>query len=160
MTTSGRRASRVQILGVPVDPLTVDDLHEQLLRFVRQNARATILHANVQAINLAQSVPGFAAILRSADLVFCDGYGVILAARLLRQHLPERITYADWMWPLAELCAREGLSVYLLGGKAGVAEAAGKRLRDRNPQLRIAGAHDGYFQKSAEADGFADRRQP
>ena len=33
-----------------------------------------------------------------AELVFCDGAGVVLGARLLGQRIKRRITYAEWMW--------------------------------------------------------------
>lgn len=141
------RRQRVHVLGVPVDPLTVPELHQELLGFVRANARATVLHANVHAVNLAQRHRWFAEILDRADIVFCDGHGVMLGARILRQDLPEKITYADWMWELAALCAREGLSLYLLGGRPGVADAAARRMIERNPGLRIVGTGHGYFDK-------------
>ena len=149
-------APRVQILGVPVDPLTVDGLHERLLAFVREGARATVLHVNVQGVNLAQQHDWFARILRQADIVFCDGYGVILGARLLRQHIPQRITYADWTWQLADFCRHEGLSLYLLGGRRGVAETAARNLVARVPGLEIAGAHHGYFDKRPRSAASVD----
>ena len=148
MLETDRRA-RMWVLGAPVDPLTVDELHAHLVRFVRTNARATVLHANVHAINLANRYAWFAKALQEADLVLCDGYGVILGARVLRQHLPARITYADWTWDLAALCKREGLSLFLIGGKAGVADAAAEQLLLRTPGLRIVGTHHGYFDKDA-----------
>lgn len=145
------RSSRVDVLGVPVDPLTVDDLHERIRRFVHERARATVLHANVHAVNLAARHPWFAKILQDADVVFCDGHGVMLGARLLHQHLPARITYADWTWELAAFCSSEDLSLFLLGGRPGVADAAARRLIDRFPGLRIAGTHHGYFEKDSAA---------
>lgn len=150
--TSVDRRTRVDVLGVPVDPLTVPELHEHLLRFVRTNARATVLHANVRAINLASRYPWFAEILRRADLVFCDGHGVMLGARLLRQRLPAKITYADWTWELAAMCERERLSLYLLGGEPGVAAAAARRLGERVQGLRIAGTHHGFFDKHDDSN--------
>jgi N-acetylglucosaminyldiphosphoundecaprenol N-acetyl-beta-D-mannosaminyltransferase len=140
---------RVVVLGVPIDPLTIPELHERLLQFVRGNGRATVLHANVHAINLAQRFPWFGDRLRQADLVFCDGHGVMLGARLLGQHLPERITYAEWMWRLAAFCETHGLSLYFLGARDGVAAAAAGRLQGRHPRLRIAGTHHGYFDMAA-----------
>jgi N-acetylglucosaminyldiphosphoundecaprenol N-acetyl-beta-D-mannosaminyltransferase len=145
---NGRREP-VVVLGVPIDPLTVPELHERLLHFVRGGARATVLHANVHAINLAQRFPWFGDRLRAADLVFCDGHGVMLGARLLGQHLPERITYAEWMWRLAAFCETHGLSLYFLGAGDGVAAQAAHRLRARHPRLRITGTHHGYFDMSA-----------
>lgn len=140
--------NRVDVIGVPVDPVTVDQLHERILAFIRTGKRATVLHANVHAINLAWKHAWFAQILREADLVFCDGAGVRLGARLLGQQLPARITYADWMWRLAGWCASQRLSLYLVGGEQGVAAIASDRLRTRHPGVTIAGTHHGYFDKA------------
>ena len=142
-------SARVHVLQVPVDPVTVDELHRHLLRFVGDRAKATVLHANVHAVNLAADDKSFASILSTADLVFCDGHGVMLGARLLGQRIPVKITYADWTWDLAGMCEREDLSIYLLGSRPGVAAAAAARLRDRHLGLRIAGTHHGYFDHTA-----------
>ena len=149
-------SARVHILGVPVDPVTVDGLQRHLLRFIRDGVKATVLHANVHAVNLAVGDRAFAAILSAADLVFCDGHGVMLGARLLGQRIPVKITYADWTWDLAAMCEREGLSLYLLGSRPGVAAAAAARLRDRHPGLRIAGTHHGYFDHTAGGEASLD----
>lgn len=148
-TTPGDQ--RADVLGVPVDALTVDALHERLRAFVREGRRATVLHANVHAVNLAHRHAWFARLLRDADVVFCDGYGVQLGARLLGQHLPARITYADWMWQLADWCAREQVSLFFVGAAPGVADAAAERLVARFPRLVIAGAHHGFFDKTPDS---------
>lgn len=150
------QVARTELLGVAVDHLTVADLHTRILTFVRGHHRATILHANVHAINLAQHDEAFAGALRSADLVLCDGFGVILGARILGHHIPERITYAEWTWQLAEFCQREALSLYLLGGRPGVAQVAAGKLCERFPALRIAGTHHGYFDKQLGSSENAD----
>lgn len=139
---------RVEVLGVPVDPVTVEALHDRIGAFIRTGARATVLHANVHAVNLAGRHAWFARILQQADLVFCDGAGVQLGARLLGQHLPARITYADWMWPLAAWCEAQRLSLFLVGAEPGVADLAAARLRARAPALRIVGTHHGFFDKT------------
>jgi N-acetylglucosaminyldiphosphoundecaprenol N-acetyl-beta-D-mannosaminyltransferase len=139
---------RVLVLGVPVDPVTVDELHAHIRRFVTADARATILHANVQAINLVWRHAWLARIFEEADLVFCDGAGVQMGARILGQHLPERITYADWLWRLAAWCRSEHLSLFLIGARPGVAALAADRLRECCPGLLIAGTHHGYFDKT------------
>lgn len=154
MDTSERTGSPlgVHVLGVPVHPIEVGELHAAILRFVRGRLRATVLHANVHAINLARHDPCVMRTFRDADLVFCDGHGVMLGARLLGHRLPAKITYAEWTWCLADLCAREGLSLYMLGSRPGVAAAAADRLRTRHPGLRIAGTRHGYFDMSVNAD--------
>jgi len=139
---------RVNILGVQVADLEVDELHEYILRTVRTNGKQQVLNVNVHALNLAYRNPWLRACFNQAGLVFCDGAGVILGARILGRKLSRRITYADWMWQLGEFASVNGLSLYFLGGRPGVAAKAAARLRERFPGLVILGCQDGYFEKT------------
>ncbi len=140
----------IDILGVPVHPLTVAELHDQLAQVIDHDNRARILHVNAHGLNLAVELPWLSAFLNEAELVFCDGVGVILGARLLGYHIPERITYADWMWQLADFAARHDYSLYFLGARPGVARAAADRLVAHHPNLRICGIQDGYFDRTRD----------
>ena len=138
----------IDLLGVRIDLVTVDLVHTQILEFVRQGRRALVFNVNVRALNLAHSKPWFRDFLNRADLVFCDGAGVMLAARILGQRIPERITYADWMVPLSRFACESGLRLYLLGGREGVALRAAKCLHTSIPGLEIVGIGHGFFDKS------------
>jgi len=140
--------SRVDVLGVGVDLLTVEELHAKLRRFVAGSEHALVLNANARCLNLCYEDRELRDFLNGADVVFCDGVGVMLAARMLGRRIPERITYADWMWRLAAFAEREGLSFYFLGARPGVARKAADRLRERHPDLKVAGLHHGYFDRT------------
>ncbi len=144
-------AHQVNVLGVGVDPLTIEELHAEIGRLVRGRGRALVLNANVHCLNLCHEHPELRNFLNRAEVVFCDGAGVMLAARILGRRIPERITYADWAWRLAAFAAAEGLSLYFLGARPGVAEEAARRLEGRHPSLRIAGVHHGHFDHSVES---------
>jgi N-acetylglucosaminyldiphosphoundecaprenol N-acetyl-beta-D-mannosaminyltransferase len=135
----------VDILGVPVDALTKVQLHDELDRRIRAKDRGLVLHVNVHAMNLASERSWLRTALKEAAIVFCDGAGVILGARILGLRIPERITYADWMWELGFIASQRGWRLFLLGGRPGVAERAAQRLRERFPAVQIAGTHHGYF---------------
>jgi N-acetylglucosaminyldiphosphoundecaprenol N-acetyl-beta-D-mannosaminyltransferase len=72
----------------------------------------------------------------------------MLGARILGHRIPQRITYADWIWQLAEFAEPRGITFFFLGARPGVAQNAAERLRERYPDLRIVGIHHGYFDKS------------
>lgn len=148
---SGIRAEGVSVLGIGVDPLTVPELHGHVADAVRAKGRATFLHVNVHALNLACRYPWLHDYLNSADLVVCDGAGIQLAARLLGSRLPARITYADWIWQLAAFAELEGFTMFLLGARPGVAQEAALRLRERHGRLNIVGCHHGYFDHRADS---------
>jgi N-acetylglucosaminyldiphosphoundecaprenol N-acetyl-beta-D-mannosaminyltransferase len=139
---------KINVLGVGVDPLTVEELHERMLGFVENGDRALVLHANAHGLNLACRDERLRGFLNGAQIVFCDGAGVMLAARLLGRRIPERITYADWTWKLAAFAEERGFSLFFLGARPGVAEKAARRLEYRFPKLRIAGAEHGYFERT------------
>lgn len=147
----GRPEERIEVLGVGVDPLTVDDLNAKIGREIRAGGHALVLNANVHCLNLAYKDYALRSFLNGAEVVFCDGSGVMLAARLLGRRIPERITYADWAWRLADYAASEGLTLYLLGARPGVAKKAAENLKERHPDLRIPGIHHGHFDLSTDS---------
>ena len=99
------------------------------------------------ALSCAQE-PALAREMNRAALLLPDGIGIPLAARLLGQSGWERVTGIDTAQWVMQSAADRGLSLFLLGGKPGVAKAAAQNLRRRYPGLCIAGCHHGYFAKS------------
>jgi N-acetylglucosaminyldiphosphoundecaprenol N-acetyl-beta-D-mannosaminyltransferase len=140
---------RIDILGVGVDPLTVEELHVEVGRLVRGGKRGLVLNVNAHCLNLCYEDPKLRDFLNGAEVVFCDGAGVRLAASILSRRIPERITYAEWAWRLAAFAAAQGFSLYFLGGRPGVAREAARRLIESFPDLKIVGVRHGYFDHSA-----------
>src|SRR5574339_762629 len=93
----------ITILGVQTHLITKDALHGKIAEIIHANQHALILNVNVHALNLAFDHPWLRQFFNKAEIMFSDGVGVLLAARFMGQRIPERITYADWMWELASL---------------------------------------------------------
>jgi len=100
-----------------------------------------VITPNLDHLRRARRDAEFAGMLREADLVVADGMPLIWASRLQGTPLPERVAGSSLVWTLAESAAREGRSLYLLGGAPGAAEGAARVLQERYPSLRIAGYH-------------------
>jgi N-acetylglucosaminyldiphosphoundecaprenol N-acetyl-beta-D-mannosaminyltransferase len=141
----------IEVLGVKIHPVTVDFLFTYIAGMIRSGGKALVANVNTHAINLANELPWFRRFLASADIVFCDGWGVVLGAAVFGCKIPERITYADWIWQLAAFAEKECFSLYFLGARPGVAEEAAEKLSGRFSNLRIAGVHHGYFDKETES---------
>ena len=76
----------------------------------------------------------------AADLRVADGFPLVWAARLQGDRLPERVTGADLVWIVAERAARDGRSIFFLGGDGDTASRAVGVLQGRWPTLKVAGA--------------------
>jgi N-acetylglucosaminyldiphosphoundecaprenol N-acetyl-beta-D-mannosaminyltransferase len=144
-------ADAVQLLGVRVHTLSLPELLQGVAHVIDHRQQAVIAYANVHVLNVAYQNPRLRDFLDHADVVFCDGVGVQWGARLMGMAIPHRYTPPDWLPMLACLSAERGYSMFLLGGRPGVAEEASNRLRLQCPALRIAGTHHGYFDKRADS---------
>ena len=136
------------MLGVGVDRITVEGLHAEVARLVRRRG-GIVLNTNAHCLNLCHEDEGLRGFFAAADVVFCDGAGVRLAARMLGGSLPERITYADWLPRLAALAEEREFSIFFLGARPGVAAEAARRLRRSHPGLKIVGVRHGFFDHRA-----------
>jgi N-acetylglucosaminyldiphosphoundecaprenol N-acetyl-beta-D-mannosaminyltransferase len=101
----------------------------------------TIVGPNAHLVTLAERDDRFAAAMQAADLAVPDGISVVMASRLLRVPVPERVTGGDLMERLCEEAARYGFRVFFLGGLPGAAIMAAGNLRLRFPGLKICGTH-------------------
>ena len=135
------------ILGVYLDVIDRNGLHQAIGSSVAGGGRDVYAYANIHAINLAQQFPRVKSFFNSAHVVYCDGEGVRLGARLLGFALPPRVVLTYWVWELCALCVERGFSVYFLGAHDDVIRLAAGNAARRFPQLKIKGWHHGYFEK-------------
>lgn len=136
---------KVNLLGVQVDTLRLKDVLARISTTIDARQRALILHVNITALRIAYENFWLRQIFNQADLVFCDGMGVQLGARMLGRTIPERFTLADWIWSLAEIAQERSYSCFFLGNPPGVAQRAAQCLQARWPRLSIVGYQDGFF---------------
>jgi N-acetylglucosaminyldiphosphoundecaprenol N-acetyl-beta-D-mannosaminyltransferase len=108
-----------------------------------------VVTPNPEIVEICRENPEANRVINGADLVLPDGIGVIKGAAMLGTPLKERTPGIEFAAHLMGRMAEEGLSLYLLGAKPGVAELAAQKLAEKYPGLKIAGTHDGYFQEDA-----------
>jgi N-acetylglucosaminyldiphosphoundecaprenol N-acetyl-beta-D-mannosaminyltransferase len=134
------------VLGVPIARLDFGGILDVVAQAIEGATTSPFLvsYANAHTCNLARSDARFRDALARMNLIYLDGNGPRLAAYLAGEHLPHRMTGADWIDDLCAMCAREGASLYFLGSAPGVAEEARRRLERRHPGLRVLGTHHGF----------------
>ena len=138
----------VSPLGIPVDNLTIEDALARIIVMARRRDGKPRLVSTlnvdfiVNAIGLRASRPAHPEllhILRHSDLVTADGFPILWLSRIVGRQLKQRVCGSDLVPALAERCAKEGLSMFLLGGANNVGDRAASKLTSDHPGLRIAG---------------------
>ncbi len=134
---------KVNILGIKIDNLGKTEVLKKIDDFLSDGRQHHLVTANPEMVVAAGKDEKFLEILNKADLTVPDGFGLILAARYLRQPLQERITGVDLMLDICQIAEQKNCSVYLLGGEEGISKRAAEKIVKKFPRLRVAGAESG-----------------
>lgn len=142
-------------LGIPVDNLTLAEAVDGVVRIAnRRDGTAQLVSTLnvdflVNALGYAYSKPRHPEllhILRDSRLVTADGFPIVWLSRIMGKPVQERVAGSDLVPALARRIANEDLSLFLLGGGEGAADAAARTLVEQNPGLDIAGTAAPFIQ--------------
>lgn len=135
----------VDVLGIPVDAVTMAEAVEKVGRFIEEGGKHVIFTPNAEIIMQAQRNPELKDILKNADMLTADGAGVVLASGMLGNRLPEKVSGVDLVQEIFRTFASKGLRCFLFGARPGVAEEAAVNIIKDNPGIVVAGCRNGYF---------------
>ena len=137
---------RIDVLGVGFDNLTMTEAVSHGAALLEEPGCHYVVTPNPEIVEVCRENPTAMQAVNGADLVLPDGIGVVKGAAMLGTPLKEKTPGIEFAAGLMEKMAERGRSLYLLGAKPGVADAAAEKMRERFPGLVIAGTNDGYFQ--------------
>lgn len=140
-------SEKLMILGVAIDVVSLQSLITQICQASNQHQKLVVTYANVHTLNLAYENLAFRDLLNGCDIVFCDGFGVKLAAQILYRRSIERFTAPDWIPQLAQEFSSQNLSMFFLGARPGVANRAAEVICSQIPGTKVVGVHHGHFNK-------------
>jgi len=135
----------IQFLGVKIDNLTMAEASTQISEMSAEGAGAQVSFVNADCVNIACEDPAYLKVLGESKLVLADGIGVRLAGKILNQNVRENVNGTDMFPILCDTLDKNGRSLYLLGGKPGIAEDVGRWVKEHHPGLQVAGIQHGFF---------------
>ena len=138
------------ILGTKISSHTKYEILKEIQLTIENGNKIKILSGNIHSINMAMKYDWFKKFMNSSEIVRNDSEGIKIAGKLIGLKIPERNTWADFGWTLAEFCENKFFSLFFLGDKPGISELAKNKLLEKFPNLKIVGAHHGYFNKENE----------
>lgn len=149
---------RLELFGIPFVPLDLSGFVDEVARRLARGERGiAVFTPDAWATSRTFFDASLVELYRRADLVACDGAGVAFAARVLGNPIPQ-VPGADLAWALCGRAPKEGWSVYLLGGRPGIAERARGRLERAFPGIRVVGTHHGCFRGAGPEEEIARLR--
>ena len=136
---------KTKIMNLSFDNITMDEAAERANELLNGSKAAIVVTPNAEIAYEALHDEKLCSLLNSADLMLPDGAGVVLASKILKTPLKEKVAGVEFADRLLSILEDRGESLYLLGSKPGVGELAAQKMQRKHPKLQIAGIADGYF---------------
>ena len=140
---------KTDVMGLQFDNVTMEEALAAAQMLLRGDHAAYVVTPNAEIAYEALHDESLRALLNGADLMLPDGAGVVLASKLLKTPVKQKVAGVDFADGVLGLLEKSGQSLYLLGSKPGIGELAAEKMLQKHPKLHIAGIADGYFKDEA-----------
>lgn len=147
----GALRDRAEILGLPLDNLSMEQAVDAIVSPGASGRLRQVSFVNVDCVNLSFRDNVYRHALVNSDLRLADGIGLRIAGRILHSEIRQNVNGTDLFPLLLARLVGTGQSLFLLGGRPGVADDVARWVQTHYPAARIAGTAHGYF--PAEEEG-------
>lgn len=141
---------KVDILGVKIDDYTMDEAVDKIIKAFDSDKKYKIYTPNPEFVMAANEDKEFKDILNKGDLVIPDGIGIVIASKIMKKSIRERVAGYDLVQKVFSGIKDTDKTVYLFGAAKGVADNAVAKMKELHKGLDIVGFHDGYFDADEE----------
>jgi N-acetylglucosaminyldiphosphoundecaprenol N-acetyl-beta-D-mannosaminyltransferase len=135
------------VFGAKLTPMTREDILALIAEHIAERKQCVVASQNLHGLKVLQEEEHFRALhALPQTYVHLDGMPLVALCRLagIDARGRHRVTLLDLIWPMMELAAAEGWRVYAVGSEPAVLARGLAVIRERYPNLQIAG-HHGFF---------------
>ena len=147
---------RYPILNTYVNALSMEETVQVVEQMIENRVPVQHVVINALKVNLMRKDEELRKIVNECPLINADGASILLAARLLKVPVKERVTGFDLFVRLVEEAADKHYKIYLFGAREEVVKKVKSNLEEKYPSLQIAGYRNGYFTEADEPEIVRD----
>ena len=137
-------SKRAFILNYCVDLLTKNEGLDFVAKKIIENKGAQVVTINPEMIEMGEKNSELGFILKNADLVIPDGFGIKLALKL-RGIEQEQVPGVEFARELINICAENNYPIGFLGAKEEVLSKAVENIKQQTPNLNVVFQKNGYY---------------
>lgn len=130
-----------KLLNTYVNNVNMEETISAIEDMIRMGKKSYIVAINVDVVMKIEKDAYLKKITDEADMVLVDGKPLVWISKLHRVPIKTKISGSDLVPELCRIAADKGYTVFILGGKEGIAEQAYKRLKKQYPKIRITGTY-------------------
>lgn len=141
------------LLNTYVNNVTIHEAVAEIENWITAKKKSYVVPINVDVVVKIEDDPYLKKITDEADMVLVDGTPLVWIAKHHKHPVKEKVSGSDLVPMLCQMAAQKGYTVFILGGKEGVADKAQQCLEEKYPGIRVVGtcAPALGFEKDEEA---------
>ncbi len=139
----------IDVMGLRLHNLDRHEIAKLVAAAAAQRSKSLVINANAHLVVLSKKLPWIRLLFLQADIAFCDGAGVQLAARLLTGRALHRTTPPEWIGDALQSLGPKA-SIFWLGGRPEVVEQAARRYEMLYGTCTV-GIQHGFFDMSSNS---------
>ena len=114
---------------------------ETIEQMILSDKKSYIVPINVDVVIKIENDNYLKKIIDEADMVLVDGKPLIWISKLHHKPVKAKISGSDLVPLLCEKAAKKGYSIFIIGGKEGIAKKAQEKLEGKYPNINIVGTY-------------------
>jgi N-acetylglucosaminyldiphosphoundecaprenol N-acetyl-beta-D-mannosaminyltransferase len=130
---------KLELLNTSINNVTMQEALDAVIDMVHKDKKSYIVAVNVDVIMKMEKDAYLRTITGKADMVLTDGQPLIWISKIHKHPIKAKISGSDLVPELCRIAAQRGYTIFILGGKEGVAEKAAKNLINQYPHIQIVG---------------------
>jgi N-acetylglucosaminyldiphosphoundecaprenol N-acetyl-beta-D-mannosaminyltransferase len=138
---------KIQILGVQVNSVNLEDSIKLIEKFILEKGKHQVCVPNVYTTVLMQKDDELKKINNSCSLAVPDGMPLVWVSKLYGKPIPERVTGSDLFQRFAKVAAQKGYKFFFLGAAPDTVKKMTVNLEEKYPLLNIVGTYSPPFLK-------------
>ncbi|ENK1243078.1 WecB/TagA/CpsF family glycosyltransferase [Clostridium botulinum] len=147
---------KTEMLGYSI----FNDNKEELLNIIDKYEKVNIISGNPEVLyNGLNNEELFKNFTDKDSIIIPDGVGVVLASKIIKSPVKEKIAGIEVMDCILKKCNENGKAVYLLGSTEDVLKECERKLLIKYKNLNIVGKHNGFFDMDSCEDILEDIKE-
>ena len=143
---------RYPILNTYVNAMSMDETVDAVEEMIERRVPVQHVVINALKVNLMRKDENLRKIVNECPLINADGASIVLAAKMLKIPLKERVAGFDLFVRLVEEASDKNYKIYLFGAREEVVKKVKAIFERKYPTLQIVGYRNGYFTEADEPE--------
>ena len=129
------------LLNTYVNNVSMAETLQEISRLVEEKKKSYVVAINVDVVMKMEKDEYLKRITDEADLTLVDGKPLVWIAKWHKHPVKAKISGSDLVPRLCKVAAKRGYSIFIIGGKEGIAVKAKKNLERDLPGIKMVGTY-------------------